>query len=184
MTRWLAVIGIGEDGCAGLSPAASHLLRDAELVVGGARHLELAGPVRGDTLAWPSPLADAFPAILARRGRPVCVLASGDPFFYGIGSVLAEHVPPEEMGCHPAPSPLSLAAARVGWAMQDCALVSLHGRSFERILPHLQPDARILALSWDNDAGAPGEAVGQPPHGNVAADGAGSARRSPGAYPE
>jgi precorrin-6Y C5,15-methyltransferase (decarboxylating) len=149
MTPWLAVIGIGEDGCARLSPAASHLLREAELVVGGARHLELAGPVRGDTLAWPSPLADAFPAILAKRGRPVCLLASGDPFFYGIGSVLAEHVPPDEMICHPAPSAFSLAAARLGWALQDCALVSLHGRAFERILPHLQPGARILALSWD-----------------------------------
>jgi precorrin-6Y C5,15-methyltransferase (decarboxylating) len=149
MTPWLSVIGIGEDGCAGLSPAASHLLREAELVVGGARHLKLAGDIAGETLAWPSPLADAFPAILAKRGRPVCVLASGDPFFYGIGSVLAEHVPPEEMVCHPAPSAFSLAAARLGWAMQDCALVSLHGRSFERILPHLQPGARTLALSWD-----------------------------------
>jgi precorrin-6Y C5,15-methyltransferase (decarboxylating) len=33
--------------------------------------------------------------------------------------------------------------------LQDCALVSLHGRAFERIIPHLQPGARILALSWD-----------------------------------
>ena len=147
--RWLSVIGIGEDGCAGLSPAASHLQREAELVVGGARHLELAGRLRGDILAWPSPISDAFPAILARRGRPVCVLASGDPFFYGIGSVLAEHVPADEIICHPAPSAFSLAAARLGWALQDCALVSLHGRAFERIIPHLQPGARILALSWD-----------------------------------
>jgi precorrin-6Y C5,15-methyltransferase (decarboxylating) len=147
--RWLSVIGIGEDGCAGLGPAASHLLREAELVVGGARHLALTDGIAGERLVWPSPLAGAFPAILARRGRPVCVLASGDPFFFGIGSVLAEHVRPDEMACYPAPSAFSLAAARLGWALQDCALVSLHGRAFERIIPHLQPGARMIALSWD-----------------------------------
>lgn len=147
--RWLAIVGIGEDGPESLSPAARRLIAQAELVVGGGRHLELAGPLAGETLRWPSPLSDAFPAILARRGRPVCVLATGDPFFYGIGSALAREIPPDEIDCHPAPSAFSLAAARLGWALQDCALVSLHGRALERVLPHLQPRARILALSWD-----------------------------------
>lgn len=147
--RWLAVLGIGEDGLDGLPPAPRKVLSQAELVVGGERHLALAGPLGAETLAWPSPLTAALPVILARRGRPVCVLASGDPFFYGIGSVLAQHVPPGEMICHPAPSAFSLAAARLGWALQDCDLVSLHGRTFERILPRLQPGARLLVLSWD-----------------------------------
>lgn len=148
-SRWLAILGIGEDGLDGLPPAARAVLSQAELVVGGERHLELAGPLEAETLAWPSPLTEALPAILARRGRPVCVLATGDPFFYGIGSVLAQHVPPDEMICHPAPSAFSLAAARLGWALQDCDLVSLHGRTFARILPRLQSGARLLVLSWD-----------------------------------
>jgi precorrin-6Y C5,15-methyltransferase (decarboxylating) len=79
----------------------------------------------------------------------VCVVASGDPFFYGIGSLLAREVPAEERLCLPSPSAFSLAASRLGWALQDCALVTLHGRALERIVPHLQPRARILALSWD-----------------------------------
>jgi precorrin-6Y C5,15-methyltransferase (decarboxylating) len=53
------------------------------------------------------------------------------------------------MVCLPAPSAFSLAAARLGWALQHCALLSLHGRAFERITPHLQPGAKIMALSWD-----------------------------------
>ncbi len=65
---------------AGLSPAAQAALDGAELVVGGARHLALAQPLAAETLAWPSPIADALPEILARRGRPTCVLATGDPF--------------------------------------------------------------------------------------------------------
>ena len=90
-----------------------------------------------------------MPEILARRGEPVCVLASGDPFFYGVGGLLMRHIPPEEMICLPAPSAFSLAAARLGWSLQDCATLSLHGRALEAIIPHLQPNARLLALSWD-----------------------------------
>lgn len=146
---WLAIVGLGEDGLDGLSPAARRLLFSAELVVGGKRHLALIGDTPAERLAWPSPLTDAFPAILARRGHPVVVLASGDPFSYGVGSLLARHVPPTEYVTLPAPSAFSMAAARVGWAVQDCALVTLHGRAFEKIVPHLQPGRRILVLSWD-----------------------------------
>jgi precorrin-6Y C5,15-methyltransferase (decarboxylating) len=146
---WLAILGLGEDGLDGLSPAARRLLDQAELVVGGRRHLSLIGMVNAEKLPWPVPLTDAFPAILARRGRPVVVLASGDPFSYGVGSLIARAVPPGEYLTLPAPSAFSLAASRVGWAVQDCALVTLHGRAFEKIVPHLQPGRRILVLSWD-----------------------------------
>jgi precorrin-6Y C5,15-methyltransferase (decarboxylating) len=149
-SRWLSIIGVGEDGLDGLSPAARTLIAQASLVVGGRRHLALvAGAINGETLAWPSPPQAAFPAILGRRDASVCVLATGDPFFYGIGSLLAREVPPEEIICLPAASCFSLAASRLGWAVQDCALVSLHGRSLQRILRHFQPGVRILALSWD-----------------------------------
>jgi precorrin-6Y C5,15-methyltransferase (decarboxylating) len=149
MTPWLTLIGLGEDGV--LSPAATERLRQAALVVGGARHLALIGETPAERLAWPSPLQDAFPALLARRGQPVCVLASGDPFFFGVGSLLAELVGADEFESFPQPSAFSLAASRLGWALQDCALVSLHGRALERIIPHLQPRARLLALSWDGE---------------------------------
>jgi precorrin-6Y C5,15-methyltransferase (decarboxylating) len=147
--KWLSLIGIGEDGAEALSPAARTLLAQAQLIVGGARHLALAAPLAAKTMTWPSPMAAAIPEIVARRGSPVCVLASGDPFFYGAGSLLSAHVRPEEMQCLPAPSAFSLAAARLKWSLQECCLVSLHGREFERIIPALQPHAKILCLSWD-----------------------------------
>jgi precorrin-6B C5,15-methyltransferase / cobalt-precorrin-6B C5,C15-methyltransferase len=147
--KWLSLIGIGEDGIDALSPAAQKLLAQAQLVVGGARHLTLAGPLAAKTMSWPSPIADAIPQILARRGSPVCVLASGDPFFFGIGTLLSAHISKDEMQCFPTPSAFSLAAARLNWSLQDCRLISLHGREFERIIPVLQPAAKILCLSWD-----------------------------------
>ncbi len=148
-TPWLTIIGIGEDGRDGLSLAARGALAQARLVVGGRRHLALVAPLEAETMAWPSPLADAVPAILARRGEPVCVLASGDPFFHGVGTLLAAHVPAAEFTGLPAPSSLSLAAARLGWTRQDCVEVSLHGRDLRRVIPHLQPRAKVLCLTWD-----------------------------------
>jgi precorrin-6Y C5,15-methyltransferase (decarboxylating) len=151
---WLSIIGLGEDGLEGLSFVARERLSQASLIVGGARHMKLVGETRGERVVWPSPLQDAFPALLARRGEAVCVLASGDPFFFGVGSLIAGIVPADEIVCLPQPSAFSLAANRLGWALQDCALLSLHGRTLERIIPHLQPGARILALSWDGQTPA------------------------------
>jgi precorrin-6Y C5,15-methyltransferase (decarboxylating) len=149
-SRWLSIIGIGENGLEGLSSVARRLIGDAELVVGGTRHLALAeGAIRGERLAWPSPLHEAFPEILRRRGRSVAVLATGDPFHYGVGKQLAEIVSADEILCLPQPSAFSLAAARMGWSLPEIACVSLHGRALAGIVRHLQPDARILALSWD-----------------------------------
>jgi precorrin-6Y C5,15-methyltransferase (decarboxylating) len=147
---WLAVVGIGEDGVDGLSPAARRLVAQAGFVVGGKRHLALAGPLSAETLVWPSPIENALDAIEARRGKPVCVLTSGDPFFFGVGAMLTRRFASDEMICVPAPSAFALAAARLGWSQQDCALLSLHGRPLEAVIPHLQPGARILALSWDD----------------------------------
>ncbi len=146
---WLAIVGLGEDGRAGLSAAALGALESATLVIGGARHLALVAPLAARSLPWPSPIQEGYRAILARRGEPTCVLATGDPFHYGVGAELARLVPPDEILCFPGASAFSLAAARMGWSLPDCDCVSLHGRAFERIVPALQPSARLLVLSWD-----------------------------------
>jgi precorrin-6Y C5,15-methyltransferase (decarboxylating) len=149
--RWLSIVGIGEDGVEGLSSVARSLIGAAELVVGGARHLELAsGLIRGKRLAWPNPMTDAFAEIKRYRGRSVAVLASGDPFHFGVGKQIAEFVAADEFVCLPQPSAFSLGAARMGWPLQDITLVTLHGRPLQGIIRHLQPGARILALSWDS----------------------------------
>ncbi len=147
MTRWLSLIGIGEDGR--LPPVAQSLVDNAALIVGGARHLALIGETAAQKLHWPSPIEGALEQIAARRGAPVVVLASGDPFFYGVGDLLSRHFAADEMFCVPGSSAFSLAASRLLWSQQNCALLSLHGRAFERLAPHLQPGARLLVLSWD-----------------------------------
>jgi precorrin-6Y C5,15-methyltransferase (decarboxylating) len=153
--RWLSIVGIGEDGIDGLTAVARGLVAGAEIVFGGKRHLGLAAPlIRGAVRPWPSPFERAVAEVLAQRGRPVCVLASGDPYLYGVGALLARHLEARETVVVPAPSCFSLAAARLGWPLADCALVSLHGRELDRVRPHLQPGAHVLALTSDGDGPA------------------------------
>lgn len=146
---WLAIIGIGEDGLAGLSEASRKALAKAETVFGGERHLALAD-VGSRGRPWPVPFdADI---VLSCRGRPTAVLASGDPFWYGAGSILAEKLEACEWIAHPAPSTFSLAAARLGWRLEAVACLGLHAAPFECLVQHLVPGARIICLVRDGRA--------------------------------
>jgi precorrin-6Y C5,15-methyltransferase (decarboxylating) len=148
MMAWLTVIGIGEDGFFGLGRAARRALLDATVVIGGERHLAmLPAKIRARREPWPKPFDVTH--IEAYRGTPVCVLASGDPMSYGVGSTLARVVPSAEMRVISGPSCLSLAAARLGWALQDVSIVSLVGRPRASLNAHLRDGARVLVMSRD-----------------------------------
>lgn len=153
MAPWLTVVGIGEDGYAGLGRAARRALREARLIVGGTRHLALLPQgIEAERRPWPSPFS--LEPLLARRGEPVCVLASGDPMLYGVGASLVQKLDPAELKVLPAPSSPSLAAARLGWSLQQCVLLSLVGRPLATLQPHVQPGARLLILSQDGQTPA------------------------------
>ncbi|MBY0431277.1 MAG: precorrin-6y C5,15-methyltransferase (decarboxylating) subunit CbiE, partial [Rhodospirillales bacterium] len=151
MIPWLAVIGIGEDGLDGLSPAARALVEQAEVLVGGQRHLTMIPDSVGaaERLVWGTPFPNGVARVLERRGRRTCVLASGDPMWFGIGSVLARNLPAEDMLIVPQAGAFSLAAARLGWAIHECAAVTVHGRPLELINLHLAENAKLLILSED-----------------------------------
>ena len=152
---WLSVVGIGEDGIAGLGSEAQRLVSEAEFVFGGRRHLALAASlIKGEQQAWPSPLDTALDDLVALNGRKVCVLASGDPFLHGIGATIARRVPAAEFFVVPAPSAFSLAAARLGWPLAAIEAASLHGKPIELIRPLLHPGRRVLALTSDADGPA------------------------------
>jgi len=148
MSAWLTVVGMGDDGFAGLGKTARRALIDASVIYGGERHLAMLPVCLNATReTWPHPF-DIAP-VLARRDTPVCVLASGDPMFYGVGATLARHVPADELRVLPAPSSVSLAAARLGWTLQDVATVSLVGRPLAALQMHLHDGARVFVLSAD-----------------------------------
>jgi precorrin-6Y C5,15-methyltransferase (decarboxylating) len=154
MNPWLSIVGIGEEGTSGLSPAARTLLGTAEVLIGGERHMAMLPPVDGscpgpERIAWPKPLLELVDRIAAMRGRRVCVLATGDPMFFGIGATLARQIAFEEMTIVPGISAYSLAAARLGWPLERAILMTLHGRPIETLARFVLPAARLIILAQD-----------------------------------
>jgi precorrin-6B C5,15-methyltransferase / cobalt-precorrin-6B C5,C15-methyltransferase len=149
MDSQLAVIGIGADGLDGLNPHARQEILDAEVVLGGVRHLDLLPEVAGqERVGWPSPLRSQLLALLDRyAGRRLVVLASGDPLVSGIGSTLVDLLGAERVRITPAISSVALARARMGWPAETVEVVSLVGRDPRALLRTLTPDRRVLVLS-------------------------------------
>ncbi len=147
MKPWLSIIGVGPDGVSGLSPVARALTDNAEIIVGPPRMLAGADFGKAELHLWSSPLSEMVARIEGWRGRNVVILPTGDPMHYGIGATMARRVPVAEMTIIPSLSAFSLAAARLGWALQDVETVSLHGRPVALVEPLIQPGARILVLT-------------------------------------
>jgi precorrin-6Y C5,15-methyltransferase (decarboxylating) len=140
---WLTLVGMTDDSAAALPPASREALAAAEVIFGGPRHLELvAAGARGRP--WPVPF-DLAP-VLAERGRPVVVLTSGDPFWYGAGGSLARHLKPGEWRSLAAPSTFSLVAGQLGWRLEEVTCLGLHAAPLARLRRHLSPEGRLICL--------------------------------------
>ncbi len=148
---WLTVVGIGDDGLAGLSPAARALVSTAELLVGGERHQAMVAETSAERLTWAAGLDTAMDVIARWRGRRVVVLATGDPMWFGGGANLSRRFSPAEMRVLPAPGAFSLAAAAMGWPLGEVEMLTVHGRPLATLNLFIRPGVRMLVLSRDGD---------------------------------
>lgn len=148
MAEWLSIIGIGEDGADGLTKASRNALEAAQIVFGGPRHLAMI--THPDKRPWPVPFSLA--PLLALRGQPVAMLVSGDPFWHGAGGVLATQLPRGEWRAFPAPSTFTLAAARLGWKIEETLCLGLHAAPLSRLRPELAPGRHALVTLRDGAA--------------------------------
>lgn len=144
---WLHIVGIGEDGMAGLLPATRAVVAAAEFVIGGERHHALAENLTAERLSWPHPFDALIDTIKGLRGRRVVVLATGDPLWYSIGARIGRAIDPAEIIYHPQLSAFQLAAARMGWSLPDVETLTVHGRPVEQMIAFIQPDIRLLILT-------------------------------------
>ncbi|WP_299699031.1 precorrin-6y C5,15-methyltransferase (decarboxylating) subunit CbiE [uncultured Tateyamaria sp.] len=157
---WLTIIGIGEDGVAGLSAASQAALAAADVIMGPQRHLDLvvnnplntSVPAGTNLIPWPVPFADGIAILASLRGQRVAVLASGDPFWFGAGSVIARSFGPDEWIALPGPSCFSLAAARLGWALETTTCLGLHAAHMARMRAHLARGVRLIVTLRDGNA--------------------------------
>ncbi|MFM9370478.1 precorrin-6y C5,15-methyltransferase (decarboxylating) subunit CbiE [Streptomyces sp. Da 82-17] len=153
----VTVVGIGADGWGGLPEPSRDALHAADVILGGARQLDLLPDTcSGERRSWPSPLRPAVPGLLAAHaGRRIAVLASGDPLFYGIGRALTEELGADALRVLPHPSSVAYACARLGWPQEDVEVVTVVGRPVARVAAALHHGRRLLVLSAG--AATPGE---------------------------
>lgn len=117
--------------------------------MGAKRLVSLLPRLRAEIIEWPVPFADGLACLASRRGCKVVVLASGDPFWFGAGSVIARDFDASEWRAIPAPSTFSIAASRLGWALERTVCLGLHAAPFSRLRPYLSHKTRCLVLLRD-----------------------------------
>ncbi len=149
MSAWLSVVGIGEDGLAGLSQAARTIIAAAEVLVGGKRHHAFVPETGALRVEWASPLALTLDALETYRGKRVVVLASGDPMWFGVGATLARRFGTDALHILPHVSAYALAAARLAWPLGDTGKITIHGRPLAALAVHLHDRARLIVLTHD-----------------------------------
>ncbi|MFY9207347.1 MAG: precorrin-6y C5,15-methyltransferase (decarboxylating) subunit CbiE [Yoonia sp.] len=147
MTAWLHIVGIGEDGFDGLTPATRAVVEAAEVIIGGERHHALAANITAERLAWPSPFNAMVETIEGLRGKRAVVLVTGDPLWFSVGARIGRAMDPAEIVYHPQLSAFQLAAARMGWSFADIETLTVHGRPVEQMIAFIQPDVRLLVLT-------------------------------------
>ncbi|WP_386683653.1 precorrin-6y C5,15-methyltransferase (decarboxylating) subunit CbiE [Loktanella sp. R86503] len=152
---WLHIVGIGEDGMEGLSPATRAVVEAAEVILGGERHHALSGSVTAERLAWPSPFDAMIDTLRGLRHRRAVVLVTGDPLWFSVGARIGRAIDPSEIVYHPQISAFQLASARMGWSLADVETLTVHGRPVAQMVAFIQPDARLLILT--TGAGTPNQ---------------------------
>ena len=148
---WLHIVGIGEDGLDGLTPATRAVVEAAEIIIGGDRHHTLSDGITAERIAWPSPFDALIDTLQSFKGKRVVVLATGDPLWFSVGARIGRAIPPGEITYHPQLSAFQLASARMGWSMADLETLTVHGRPVEQMIAFIQPDARLLILTTGAD---------------------------------
>lgn len=132
--KYITIIGTGMD-CQNARLSAHPALADADVVIGGKDILESLGDITARAIPVKAPVTeilDQADALLA-EGKRIAVLANGDPMFHSIGVSFAERFKPENLRILPGITSLQQAAARLGIAWGNAAVVSAHGR--EGLLP-------------------------------------------------
>ena len=150
-TPWITVIGIGEDGIESLDESSKAIIKQADTIIGGKRHLEMIPYHIPDRLEWLSPLVNTIPLIEERRNKRVVILATGDPMHFGIAVTLQQYFQSEEIQVVPGLSALTLACARLMWPLDEVKYISLHGRPSESIRSYFAPGHKLVILAHDSN---------------------------------
>ncbi len=148
-TPWLTIIGISPTGYAGLSPQAQALIKSARFIIASKRQLDLV-PETATTATreqWPSPMLPRMESLKSEKPDNTVILATGDPYCWGIAEYFANHLPASQMQTIPAPSIVSLICAKMSWPSATTQSLSLCSQPIESLARLLEPGKNIITLS-------------------------------------
>ena len=149
MTRWLTIVGMGEDGAEGLSIAARRAIESAEVVIGSQRMFAILPSLKAEKHLWPQPFSLVVEQVKGFASRRTVLLATGDPMNFGVARKILDFIPKVEVEIIPHLSAFSLAAAQMGWSIPDCDCFTIHGRPAANLEAFIQPGANLLVLTQD-----------------------------------
>ena len=146
--RAVTLVGIGDDGCAGLSSRAIGAVSRAAVLVGGERHLAFFRELPGERIVLGAGIGAALERVAElAEDRNVCILASGDPLFFGVGRLVLQKIGAAHVEVIPQPSSVQLAFARAGLSWDDAAVISLHGRAIEGCVVRIAGHPKVAVLT-------------------------------------
>jgi precorrin-6Y C5,15-methyltransferase (decarboxylating) len=157
MTRGAAVtlVGIGDDGCASLSARAINAISRAQVLAGGERHLGFFGQFKGERIILRNGIKEALDRITTLADEHnVCVLASGDPLFFGIGALVIKRLGAKHVQVLPQPTSIQWAFAKAGLKWDDATIMSLHGRPRYGFLTRLRQASKVGVFTDDENSPA------------------------------
>lgn len=148
----IVVVGIGADGMDGLAGGSKRELRNATVIYGSSRQLDLLdGTVTASRVPWPSPMMSELNRLADRRTDDLHVVASGDPLLHGVGGTLIRMCGADHVRVLPHVSSVTLACARLGWVAHDTEVISVVNAPV-----HLAVRRGGRAVVLSRDRGTPG----------------------------
>lgn len=153
MANRIAIIGIGDDGTAGLSAANLRRIAESDVLAGGERQLSLVPEHRGERIVLKGGLAQSVQELSRlREHKRVTVLASGDPLFYGIAGQLSQKLGSSAVDIYPHPSSLQLAFAKIGESWHDAVFESVHGRPLRGLVQRIDGRQKVAVLTDEENS--------------------------------
>jgi precorrin-6Y C5,15-methyltransferase (decarboxylating) len=146
----LVIVGIGDDGLAGLTEPARKVVLSADLILGAPQALSLLHEAPGRKQALEPEMSLALKQVSeALKARSPVLVSSGDPLFYGVARYLCDRLGKDQFEVVPHVSSMQLAFARVKESWEDATLINLAGRPIESLIDRIRTAEKIGLFSSD-----------------------------------
>ena len=147
----IAVVSLGCDLLSTLTPRAIEAISQSEVIVGSEHHFsEIANiDTAAKKITFPSPFSALGRLLEQNIDKRICVLASGDALFFGVGSWLNRHIGSQNLSFYPNISSVQACFHVIGLPWQEAKVVSLHGRPLSSLRRHLV-NQQLIAILTDN----------------------------------